>query len=204
MPQPYSGGFFKLFMFKKAITGAVAFFLLANCLQVRPVIPEAGRQIIAGIMLTQSPVLQFFSFSSLPLGIVNALLAGEKLPAQDNTEDNRRSGDRETASCPLYFSVSQNLKTHLNRYAGLHPVFAPDNDGQPAGVFRDSLCFREVRAPSGPPVFILFIVGLFCCLLPRGSLDAIILFARQMILLRPTHAHELGFFSGSNHGERII
>lgn len=167
----------------KFLAGLMVFCIMVNGLIPRFSIGAKDYEVLSQIMQRQSSLLRFFSFSTLPVKLVDDLFAGrgalpqsahKKAPKQQNTNSTNTSAD--------YSFINFDKKTSVNR-SGIAQRIG-DTAMQAAGAGISVLVTAAKPLDEAPPGerFALLALILLCFMLPRSSVSdgpAVLSFARD-------------------------
>ncbi|MHB9156056.1 MAG: hypothetical protein ACYC5N_10290 [Endomicrobiales bacterium] len=149
--------------------------LIGACFVINGLVPRHRiaadeYEVLSQIMQQQSALLRFFSFSSLPVKLVNDLFSEYHDMAADPSGKTPREGQKKSPDTSSDYSLVSFDKTGMNR-----PGFAQRvSEGVPAaaGAFQPLPVTPDAGSTSPPGerhVFLLLLLFLF--LLPRSSLS---------------------------------
>lgn len=160
----------------RILAGLAVFCILLNGLVPRFSIQARDYAVLSRIIKTQSILLQFFSFSSIPSRIVGELMGNAALPQREH----KGSQSQNSANTSTDFSIrSGELKPTDSRQAGL---VQPCDAGVMPGI-SSAIHFAVERlgSPVAPPAGGMLCLLLLLCLLPRSNIDdnAILAFAKH-------------------------
>lgn len=172
--------------------------LVAVCLLAHALIPARGdtaglaRGMLGQAMGPQAVMMEFFSFSALPLMLVGKLMkdAAAGVPARPRTTD--ENGTSNAASADLTMD-SRDLRTGVIRCAVTSPAPVSLHDCSAVAACSAGHRGQPVRVPVGPPGGWCLVLLMLFMVLPRSGIDARAVRARTR-LMTPRFASAIRVF----------
>ena len=144
--------------------------IVVNCLVPRFFIGSLDPEFFSGVLKTQAVVLEYFSFSALPLDIVNSLFSGNR--ASSDTSKTKPASKKDTAGkTPSEFNFISVEKVQ-NIQRALSSVFFSDAVCAAVPLYSLTLSNNSLDPPWGAcaSIFCVFLMCVF--LLPRSDVAA--------------------------------
>lgn len=154
----------------KFLAGLMVFCIMVNGFIPRFSIGAKDYEVLSQIMQRQSSLLRFFSFSTLPVKIVNDLFAGRgALPQAAHKKAPKHQDTNTTNTSVDYSFINFDKKTNANRLGVALRI--GDAAMQAAGIGVSALVAAARATDEAPPGerFALLALILICFMLPRSS-----------------------------------
>ncbi|MGA2090888.1 MAG: hypothetical protein ABSH12_05435 [Endomicrobiales bacterium] len=169
MKSTFSGSSSAFTISVKLITATAIFCMVFNGLAPRYSITPHDYDELSRVVGTQILLMQFFSFSTIPMTIVNQLMRDVAGKPHANHHTKKQSGTSTEASAGFSI-VSGETRQIFNRGAASFPD-APSHLS-PVCMFQQGYLNRSTQGPPvDPPIGFIVNLLLFFFLLPRSGIE---------------------------------